>query len=195
MKREVYTFPKSSFLSVQKDTELIVSMIMKNDRLKNMLYYTTKDCLNRPKLNEDQTLDLFGKQIKIIPKLEIDSDVKNYLIVTFNNFVPNVENPEFRDNSITFDIICHYDQWQMKDFQLRPYLIAAELDTMFNGKHLTGIGELEFVTMRQIGVSPEFCGLSMVYYAIHGGEDKKGMPNPADDQAYVDNFDAVFNNK
>jgi hypothetical protein len=33
----------------------------------------------------------------------------------------------------------------MKDFELRPYKIAAELDYMFNGKHLTGIGKLEFL--------------------------------------------------
>jgi hypothetical protein len=30
----------------------------------------------------------------------------------------------------------------MKDFQLRPFRIAAELDSMFNDKHLTGIGTL-----------------------------------------------------
>lgn len=195
MKREVYTFPKSSFLSVQKDLNLIVSKIMQNDRLKKMLFYTTKDCLDKPKLTEDETLDLFGRQIKIVPKLEIDSDVLNYLIVTFNDFIPNATNPEFRDNIITFDIICHIDQWQMKDFQLRPYLIAAEIDTMFNGKHLTGIGDLEFITTKQFGISSEFMGISVIYYAIHGGEDKKGMLNPADDKAYNENFDAVFNNK
>jgi hypothetical protein len=33
----------------------------------------------------------------------------------------------------------------MKDFELRPYKIAAELDSMFDRKHLTGIGELQFV--------------------------------------------------
>jgi len=33
----------------------------------------------------------------------------------------------------------------LKDSQLRPYKIAAELDTMFNGKLLTGIGELNFL--------------------------------------------------
>jgi hypothetical protein len=30
----------------------------------------------------------------------------------------------------------------MEDFKLRPYRIAAEIDSMFDGKHLTGIGEL-----------------------------------------------------
>jgi len=132
MKIQSYTYPKSSFLSVEKDMNIIVDRIMKNDRLKKMLYYTTRDCLDRPKLTEDETLDLFGKQIKLVPKLYVDGSVLNYIIITFNNFAPNENNPEFRDNIIEFDIVCHFDQWHLKDFELRPYKIAAELDSMFN---------------------------------------------------------------
>jgi hypothetical protein len=40
---------------------IIVDMIMKNNRLKKMLYYTTKDCMNKPDLTEDETISLFGK--------------------------------------------------------------------------------------------------------------------------------------
>ena len=32
---------------------LLVDMIMKNDRLKKMLYYTTPDCLKRPSLTRE----------------------------------------------------------------------------------------------------------------------------------------------
>ena len=49
------------------------------------------------------------------------------------------------DNIISFDIICHFDQWQLEDFQLRPYRIAAEIDSMIDKKHLTGIGNLNFL--------------------------------------------------
>jgi hypothetical protein len=45
MKKEIYTYPKSSFLSTEKDMGIIVDMIMKNERLKKMLYYTSKNCL------------------------------------------------------------------------------------------------------------------------------------------------------
>lgn len=193
MKREVYTFPQSSFLSIEKDTDLIVSMIMKNDRLKNMLYYTTRDCLTRPKLTEDQTLELFGNQVKIVPKINIDSDIKTYLIVRFDGFTPNGENPEFRDNLIYFDIICNFEQWPMKDFQLRPYKIAAEIDSMFNNKHLTGIGTLQFLGMANTSMTTEYGGVTLLYKAIHGGEDKKKMPNPADEQAFIDDFNAMYN--
>jgi hypothetical protein len=53
MKKIVYSYPESSFLSSEKDMGLIVNMMLKNDRLKKMLYYTTKDCLKQASLSED----------------------------------------------------------------------------------------------------------------------------------------------
>ena len=193
MKIESYTMPKSSFLAQEKDMELIVNMIMKNNSLKKLLHYTSKDCLDRPKLTEDETLELFGKNIKIVPKSTIDNTVLNYMIINFDNFTPNGTNTEFRDNIIEFDIICHFDQWHLKDFQLRPYRIAAEIDSMFEGKHLTGIGKLQFLGANQMILTDEYAGLCLMYSAIHGEEDKKFMPNPNDEEQFLNNFNQMFN--
>jgi hypothetical protein len=193
MKREVYTYPKSGFLSTEKDMNLIVQMIMKNERLKKLLYYNTRDCMNKPNLTEDETLGLFGEQIKIVPKLQVDDTALNYIFISFDTFTKNRKNPEFRDNYVEFDILCHFSTWHLKDFELRPYKIAAELDSMFNNKHLTGIGKLEFVGANQIAENDELGGLCLLYKAIHGEEDKKTMPNPADEEAFIKNFNAIFN--
>ena len=195
MKIVNYQFPKSAFLSVEKDLEIITNMMFKNDRLKKLLYYTTKDPLGKPNLNEEQTLALFGKNIRIVPKLEIDDKALNYIIIDMDNFTPNGENPEFRDNIISFDIFCHFDQWHLKDFQLRPFKIAAEIDSMFNNKHLTGSGTLQFLGGNKIVLNDEIAGFSLNYMAIHGGEDKKKMPNPADEEQFIKDFDKLFNNK
>ena len=104
-----YQFPKSSFLAQEKDLELITNMMLKNDRFKRLLHYHTKDALDRPNLTEEESLELFGKNIKIVPKLYIDGSVLSYIIISFDNFTPNATNPEFRDNIISFDIICHFD--------------------------------------------------------------------------------------
>ena len=184
MKVTSYRYPKSSFLSAEKDMNLIVNMIMRNDNLKKLLHYTTKDCLNRPVLTEDESIALFGNEIKIIPKLYIDKSVLTYIIVSFDNYTPNLKNPEFRDNIIEFDIICHFDQWQLKDFQLRPYRIAAEIDSVFDKTHLSGIGELEFLGANQMILTDGYAGLCLMYAAIHGEEDKKFMPNPADEEQF-----------
>ena len=170
--------PKSSFLSVEKDMELITRELLKNERFKRLLFYNSKDAMERPNLTQDESLGLINKNIKIVPKLYVDNSVLSYVIVNFDNFTPNRTNPEFRDNIIEFDIICHFDQWQMHDFKLRPYRIAAEIDSMFDGKHLTGIGELEFVGCSQVMLTDEYGGLCLMYAAIHGEEDKKPMISP-----------------
>ena len=192
MKVEGYQYPHSSFLSVEKDMGIITNMMLKNNRLKKLLYHTTKDCLKKPKLTEDQTAELIGKNIKMVPKLTVDGSVLNYIIVTFDNFT-RTENPEFRDNIIEFDIICHFDQWQLQDFQLRPYMIAAEIDTMFNEKHLTGIGTLNFLGANQIILTDEFAGLCLMYRAVHGEDDKKHSPTEKSEEDRVINFDELFN--
>ena len=156
-----------------------------------MLYYTTKDALYQPNLTDEQSIELFGKNIKNVPKLYVDGSVLNYIIINFDNFIPNRTNPEFRDNIIEFDIICHYDQWTLEDFQLRPYRIAAEIDSMFDGKHLTGIGKTEFVGANQIILTDEFAGLCLMFRAVHGEEDKKFFPNPEDDAAFIEEFKEI----
>lgn len=193
MKIQNYNYPKSSFLSMEKDMNIIVDRMMKNERLKKLLYHTSRDCLEKPRLTEEQTSELFGKHIKIVPKLYVDGSVLSYVIVSFDTFTENRTNPEFRDNIIEFDIVCHFDQWHLKDFELRPYKIAAELDTMFNNQRLTGIGKLEFVGANQMILTDEYAGLCVMYQAIHGEEDKKGTLNPADEEGYKENFDAIFN--
>ena len=173
--------------------EIITSVMIKNERLKKLLYYNTKDCLNRPNLTEEETMSLFGKNIKIIPKLYVDGSVENYIIIIFNHFIQNNNNPEFRDNIIEFNIICHFDQWQLQDFQLRPYRIAAELDSVFDKAHLTGIGCLEFIGASQFPLNDEFAGICLRYNAIHGEEDRKFMPNPADEEQFLKDFNKMFN--
>ena len=180
--------PKSAFLSVEKDMGIITNRLLQNNRLKKLLYYTTPDAIDKPNLTSAQATELFGKNIKNIPKLYVDNSVLNYIIINFDNFTQNRKNPEFRDNIIEFDIICHFDQWQLKDFDLRPYRIAAEIDSMLNKQKMTGIGLLEFYGAKEILLTDEFAGLCLMFKTYHGGEDKKEMPNPANQDEFEQDF-------
>jgi hypothetical protein len=184
MKVERFKFPKSSFLSVEKDLSIIVKEMFKNPRLQKLLHYETPDALKKDDLSEEDKLALFGKNIKIVPKISVDGKCLNYVIISFDNFSPNGSNPEFRDNIIEFDVICHFDQWAMRDFQLRPYRIAAEIDSIFDGTHLTGIGTLQFLGANQIILTDEFAGLCLMYSAIHGEEDKNSYTPIEEDQIH-----------
>lgn len=193
MKIESYKYPKSSFLSIEKDLNIIIKYMTKNESLKKLLYYTSKDCLSKPKLTQAEENSLYGKNIKLVPKLYVDNDVLNYIIISFDNFTPNATNPEFRDNVIEFDIICHFDQWSLNDGLLRPYRIAAEIDSMLNNNHLSGIGTLQFLGASQMILTDEYAGLCLMYTAIHGEEDKSPMANPNYQESFENNFNAIFN--
>ena len=187
MKVENYKVPHSSFLSMEKDLNQITGSMLRNKNLKKLLYYTTEDALSMPDLTDEQSVSLFGKNIRIAPKLYIDQDIVNYIIISFDDFSPNAKNPEFRDCTICFDIVCHFDQWKLTDFKLRPYRIAAELDSMFNKERFSGIGRLEFIGGLQMLLDDEYGGLTLRYRAINGEDDKKNPLNPEDnDKMKVD---------
>lgn len=188
MKIDSYHPPKSSFLSINKDMKLLVDKIITNDRLCKLLYYTDRQALEHTKLTDVEKVSLFEKNIKITPKMYVDNSVLNYIFIKFDNFYTAPTNPEFRENTIEFDIVCHFDQWQMGDFNLRPYRIAAELDTMLNNQRLTGIGLLEFLGAKHININDEFAGVCLMYQTYHRDEDKKPMPNPADQEQFVQDY-------
>lgn len=192
MKIEGYLTPKSSFLSVEKDMELLINKILANKRLQKYLYYTDKDPLSKPNLTAEQAQELFKTSIKIVPKIYVDRSVLQYVIIQFDNFTQSA-NPEFRDNTIEFDIICHFDQWQLTDFKLRPYRIAAELDEMLNKQRLTGIGKLEFIGANEILLTDEYAGLCLMYRTYHGEEDKKYFNDPVENEQFIKDFKEMQN--
>ena len=174
MRIENYQFPESSFLSLEKDTKLIISKMMKNQKLLKLLKYPVRECLNGPDLTQKEIVEMLGKQIKYTPKKGIDDTLEQYVIIAFDDFTPNQTNIEFRDNYIYFDILCREDTWDLGDFQQRPYKIAGEIDAMLNRQHLTGIGTLEFLGGKVIPVKTEgWSGVTLAYSATHGKEDKK----------------------
>lgn len=194
MKIVNYKVPKSSFLSVDKDTAKIMDLMLKNDRLKRLLYRTGKDPVGESNLTEQESVNLIVEQwIRNVPKITVDTLVLNYIIIGFDNFQPS-GNPEFRDNVISIDVICHFDQWDIKDFQLRPYRIAAEIDSMLDKKRFSGIGVLNFIGANQILLNEEFGGLTLMYAATHGEDDKKGFENPENEELFIKEFAEMVDN-
>ena len=63
---------------------------------------------------------------------------------------------------------------------------------MFNEKHLTGIGKLKFLGANQMILTDEYAGLCLMYAAVHGEEDKKFMPNPADEEQFQQDWEAFI---
>ena len=81
MKIKGYEFPKSSFLSLEKDAALIIKEMLGNDRLKKLLFYEDKNALALPDLSATETATLIDKQIMICPKVEIDREMFSYVLM------------------------------------------------------------------------------------------------------------------
>ena len=178
MKHNSYEYPKSSLLGMPKDAAIIIDRILSNPNLLRLLVYETRDWQSQPLPNGEQIKELFtSHQISSVPKIKIDSKEKTYIRLTYGTVIRNASNPEYRDNTFGIDIICHYDNWDLGDFELRPYRVAGEIDAMLDKTHLTGIGELEFISATPYVYNEEFAGVSLTYLAIRGHEDQKNPVN------------------
>lgn len=178
MKHNSYEYPKSSLLGMPKDAAIIIDRILSNPNLLRLLVYETRDWQSQPLPNGEQIKELFtSHQISSVPKIKIDSKEKTYIRLTYGTVLRNASNPEYRDNTFGIDIICHYDNWDLGDFELRPYRVAGEIDAMLDKTHLTGIGELEFVSATPYVYNEEFAGVSLTYLAVRGHEDQKNPVN------------------
>lgn len=177
----------SSFLSVEKDIELILRKLFfdnqpHNKQLLRLLVINTKDCLSNQtnqdyinKINNMNLSDLINEEyIKLSPKIKMPEHekVKSYIIISFDNFIENANNPEFRDCTISFDIICHTDYWVMDNYQIRPIKIIGYIDGILNKAKLTGIGTLNYIGCNELILDENLSGYTLSYRAIHSSEDK-----------------------
>lgn len=182
---------RSSFLSCEKDTETILRRLFiesrpYSDTLKKLLIINTKDCLSaqdeklnymQDKINLFSIKDLIDNQyVRLSPKLTFGEheEVKSYILISFDNFTPNETNPEYRDCTVTFDIICHTDYWNLDNFQLRPLKIVGYIDGILNETKLSGIGRFHFMGCSQLILNEDLSGYTLMYRAVHDvdGDDK-----------------------
>lgn len=173
MKRETYKFEKSSFLGIPKDMAIIVERILSNKDVLKLLEYNVKDWASQPDVTAEQVKKMFDtEQISPVPRLKIEKERHTYLRLTMGTTVPNAKNPEFRDNTFGIDIICHYDDWNLGNFETRPLRIAGEIDSMLDKTHLTGIGILHFISQAPVIYNAEYAGVSLTYLAVRGNDDR-----------------------
>ena len=142
----------------------IANKLMQNQKLCRLLKYQVRDPFDKEKYEDVDGITLLNRQIMIMPKIFDDSTEKtSYIVAMFSNFVVNALNPDFKLSSIRFDIACPYDEWVLNDKSLRPYLMMQEIDDMFNGAKMSGIGTLQFVLAESIVLTPQIGGYSMIY--------------------------------
>lgn len=182
---------ESPFFSCEKDTKTIVEKLFVDtkpysDYLKRLLVINTKDCLDDKenpkyiqKIKETQVKDLINKgYIRLNPKLKLGEheEVKNYIVISYDNFTPTETNDQYADCILMIDIICHSDYWDLGDFRIRPIKIAGYINGLLNGARMSGIGKLQWIGMNEIVLTEELSGYCLMYSATHGVDDIEKIP-------------------
>ena len=177
----------STFLSCEKDAETIIRKLFVDskpysDELKRLLLINTKDCLtdrDNPtyikKIKETSVAKMRQEgYIKLTPKFarEEHDEAKAYVLITFDNFSPNIENDYYRDCIIEIDIICQTDCWDLDGFSIRPLKIVGYIDSILDKSRLSGIGTLEFISCNELVLNQDLSGYCLMYSAVHGVDDK-----------------------
>jgi len=122
-----------------KNLRKIYTRLEANEELCKLLYYTDKDPLSQPAL-EDPSI-LFEKEIRIIPRvgsIELERS-KIVLVVTYGKLN---ENHWYSDISLKFGVYTTLTQWIIKDENLRPFLIIDNIIKSLDGKKIEGLGTM-----------------------------------------------------
>lgn len=169
----------SSFHMVEQNLKEVVQRLLHNERLKRLLYYTDTNALSLPKLTNEQTLSLLNKQIKLVPRLNVEDDAKPYIIISLDNFEPQPGQNNFKSAILSFDILSPFDYWMLGDFKLRPYAIAGEIDALIN-KATVGFGIANFIGGKQLFLGNDLGGITLYYSVEAFNEDKQLHPEEKD---------------
>ena len=146
---------RTSFLSCDKDTEQILKTLFieskpYSDQLKRLLVINNPDCLDESnekykKLIDSKSLGMLIDEgyIRLNPKIARKEfeNIRSFILINFDNFMPS-KNPEFRDCTISFDIICYMDEWCLDDYKVRPLAICGYIDGILNS--LTDKNQLNY---------------------------------------------------
>ena len=128
---------------VGENLQKIMTRLMANDNLVNLLYYTDKDPLSHDDLTDEQKRkEVFEKLIKIVPRVGPKEDAKSLISIRVSRGATNAENSEFRDLLLSIEVFTPLTQWLLKSDNLRPFLIMGEIQKTLAGKKVNGLGKL-----------------------------------------------------
>lgn len=122
----------------------MVQRLLANQNLLKLLYYTDKDPLSQPDLDQETIQKhIFDKLIKVIPKVtqEDISSANSAVAITVSGAMAT-QNGEFRGITIRIESFCPLTQWYIKDENLRPFMIMGEIENSLKGKKINGLGKI-----------------------------------------------------
>lgn len=152
---------KKPFCDIGENLNIIARRLMQNETLLRLLVHTDKDA-ETTELTQEQIEAVFGDQIKIVPVIDKDDDIKNYIVIQFGAFT-GVKDTHYKNYVITFDVICNIENWLLKDYTPRPYKIMAEIDSIIADSKIDSVGPVEFIAAQNLIINEELSGFTLSY--------------------------------
>ena len=199
MRKDLISFKpiSSTFLSCDKDIQKILKVLFVQSRphsdiLKKLLIINSKDCLEENSeyqrvINNFSVKDLIDRDyIRLNPKISrgTHQEVKSYIIISLDDFSPNIRNSQYRDYIISFDIVCYNDTWVLNDYKIRPLMICGYIEgilkSLTSSKNvksydanikLTGIGEYKFLGCKEVVLNEDLSMYTLSFRGTHFIED------------------------
>ena len=129
---------------IGENLQKIVTRLMANDDLVNLLYYTDKDPLSQPHLSDEEKKEkVFENLIKIIPNVPDREDDKSVIAIRVVGGQKLNSNTEFQKIKISVEIFVPFSTWIFKNTNLRPFAILGEIEKSLQGKVVNGLGKIE----------------------------------------------------
>lgn len=157
---------KKSFETVGQNFHIIARRFMENEKLMKLLLINTKDAdSDRTIITPEQIAEAFNDNIRTIPIIDKDVNMKNYIVIQAGGFVPT-ENENYMQYLLMFDIICNVRSWEMSDYTPRPYKIMQEIDSLLNQTKIDSLGPVQFYSASNLVINEEMAGFTLTYSVV-----------------------------
>lgn len=122
----------------------IMKRLLANQNLIKLLYYTGPDPLSQDDLTSAQISEnIYEKLIKIIPRVGPHETATSIVSIRVESALRNRANTEFNNITLKIEVFVPLTQWFIKEENLRPFAIMAEILNSLNNKVIDGMGRME----------------------------------------------------
>lgn len=143
---------------------VLMSVLLKlvdSDNLCKLINYDTYTPLSETSMTDNTTL-LFDKIYPYPFTPNVDEEARTVINVLLDNFELGKTNTYFKNNQLSFVVICHKDLWRI-DSMLRPFAILNEIDTLFNCQNGYGVGKTIFDNGHLLWINAQYSGYKVTY--------------------------------
>lgn len=147
----------------------IIERLVGNQNVCKAVYYQDRNFLDKPDVSPDQLIyeNIYPYNF-VLTSEESLKIKKTYITLSLTDF-RSAGGVFFKAGYINIGVFCHKDLFRTDYGFLRTDFLVSEIDEMLNSKRGIGIGELQFVGMRELMINESYIGNTIQYRPVSSG--------------------------